>query len=320
MGLAREWAVALGSAINPSRTRPAPSDGETVSAIRAVETDLRRLATAGEGDVASAASRLSGLLYRLANADASVRDKARDALIAPLRLDLDRLRNMLRPERVTAQSVPPDLARDWVAPDGRARIEVLPAGDPNDTATSRRFAAAVLAIAPDVTGTPVWLIEAEHTVVRAFIEAGALAVLVIAVMLWIALRHFGDVLLTLVPLLVAGAVTLEVMVLLGEPLNFANVIALPLLLGVGVAFKIYYIMAWRAGRTNLLQSTLTRAVFFSALTTATAFGSLWLSDQPGISSMGKLMALALFCTLAAAVLFQPALMGPPRDDNARNVA
>jgi predicted RND superfamily exporter protein len=101
-------------------------------------------------------------------------------------------------------------------------------------------------------------------------------------------------------------------VLTGESLNFANVIALPLLLGVGVAFKIYYIMAWRAGRTNLLQSTLTRAVFFSALTTATAFGSLWLSDQPGMSSMGKLMALALLCTLAAAVLFQPALMGPPR--------
>jgi uncharacterized protein len=263
---------------------------------------------------------LSGLLDRLADADAAVRDKARDALIAPLRLDLDRLRNMLRPEHVTVQSVPLELARDWVAPDGRARIEVLPAGDPNDTAILQRFAAAVLAIASCVTGTPVWLIEAEHTVVRAFIEAGALAVLAIAVMLWIALRHFGDVLLTLVPLIVAGAVTLEVMVLTGESLNFANVIALPLLLGVGVAFKIYYIMAWRAGRTNLLQSTLTRAVFFSALTTATAFGSLWLSDQPGMASMGKLMALALLCTLAAAVLFQPALMGPPRGENARDAA
>jgi uncharacterized protein len=313
-------AAALGPAINPPATRPAPSDEETVGVIRAAVTDLRRLATAGGGDAAAAASRLSRLLDRLANADASARDKARDALIAPLRLDLDRLRDMLRPERVTAQSVPRELARDWVAPDGRARIEVLPGGDPNDTATSRRFAAAVLAIAPDVTGTPVWLIEAEQTVVRAFIEAGALAVLVIAVMLWIALRRFSDVLLTLVPLIVAGAVTLEVMVLLGEPLNFANVIALPLLLGVGVAFKIYYIMAWRAGRTNLLQSTLTRAVFFSALTTATAFGSLWLSKQPGISSMGKLMALALVCTLAAAVLFQPALMGPPRGDNARKAA
>jgi uncharacterized protein len=166
----------------------------------------------------------------------------------------------------------------------------------------------------------VWLIEAEHTVVRAFIEAGALAVLAIGILLWITLRHFRDVLLTLVPLIVAGAVTLEAMVLVGESLNFANVIALPLLLGVGVAFKIYYIMAWRAGRTNLLQSTLTRAVFFSALTTVTAFGSLWLSKQPGISSMGKLMALALVCTLAAAVLFQPALMGPPRGENARKAA
>ncbi|HYZ39128.1 MAG TPA: MMPL family transporter [Stellaceae bacterium] len=310
-------AAVLGPAINPSATHPAPSDGEIVAAIRAAVSELRRLATAAQGDAATAASRLSGLLDRLANADAAVRDKAGDALIAPLRLDLDRLRNMLRPERVTVQSVPPELARDWVAADGRARIEVLPKGDPNDTATLRQFAAAVLAIAPDATGTPVGLVEAEHTVVRAFLVAGALAVLVIAIMLWITLRHFGDVLLTLVPLIVAGAVTLEVMVLLGEPLNFANVIALPLLLGVGVAFKIYYITAWRAGRTNLLQSTLTRAVFYSALTTATAFGSLWLSEQPGISSMGKLMALALVCTLAAAVLFQPALMGPPRRD--RNV-
>jgi predicted RND superfamily exporter protein len=175
----------------------------------------------------------------------------------------------------------------------------------------------VLAVAPEAAGTPISLTAGERTVVWAFIEAGALAVVGIAIILWIVLRRFGDVLLTLVPLLVAGAATLEVMVLLGEPFNFANVIALPLLLGVGVAFKIYYILAWRDGHTNLLQSTLTRAVLFSALTTVTAFGSLWLSDQPGMSSMGKLMALALLCTMCAAVLFQPALMGPPRERKKR---
>ena len=109
----------------------------------------------------------------------------------------------------------------------------------------------------------------------------------IGIILFLALRRVGDVLLTLVPLLVAGLVTLELMVLFGLSLNFANVIALPLLLGVGVAFKIYYIMAWRSGRTNLLQSTLTRAVFFSALTTATAFGGLWLSPQPGLVQHGR---------------------------------
>ena len=151
-----------------------------------------------------------------------------------------------------------------------------------------------------------------NTIVRAFFEAGAWALISIAILLWIVLRRFGDVLLTLVPLLLAGVVTLELCVVLGMPLNFANIIALPLLLGIGVAFKIYYIMAWRAGQTGLLQSSLTRAVFYSALTTATAFGSLWLSSHPGTSSMGKLLALSLLTTLAAAVLFQPVLMGKPR--------
>jgi hypothetical protein len=108
-------------------------------------------------------------------------------------------------------------------------------------------------------------------------------------------------------------VTLEICVLIGLPMNFANIIALPLLLGIGVAFKIYYVTAWRGGQTKLLQSSLTRAIFFSAMTTATAFGSLWLSSHPGTSSMGKLLALSLVTTLAAAVLFQPALMGRPRD-------
>ena len=156
------------------------------------------------------------------------------------------------------------------------------------------------------------LFEAGNTVVRAFIEAGVFALAVITLLLWITLRRMADVLLTLVPLLVAVIVTLELCVALDIPLNFANIIALPLLLGVGVAFKIYYIIAWRSGKTALVQSTLTRAVIFSAMTQATAFGSLWLSSDPGTSSMGKLMALSLLCTMAAAVLFQPALMGRPR--------
>ena len=150
------------------------------------------------------------------------------------------------------------------------------------------------------------------TIVNAFILAGIYALVSIAILLWIVLKRFGDVLLTLIPLLVAGLITLEICVLIGMPLNFANIIALPLLLGVGVAFKIYYIMAWRAGQTDLLQSSLTRAVIWSALTTATAFGSLWLSSHPGTSSMGKLLALSLVTTMFAAVLFQPALMGKPR--------
>ena len=69
----------------------------------------------------------------------------------------------------------------------------------------------------------------------------------IALILFIALRRWTDVALTLVPLLVAIVVTLEICVAIELKLNFANIIALPLLLGVGVAFKIYYVMAWRRG-------------------------------------------------------------------------
>jgi predicted RND superfamily exporter protein len=175
-----------------------------------------------------------------------------------------------------------------------------------------RFVKAVQSVDPDATGEPIAIQESSDTVVKAFIEAGIWALLSISIILFVVLRRVTDVLLTLVPLLLAGLVTLEITVLIDLPLNFANIIALPLLLGLGVAFKIYFVMAWRAGTTNLLQSSLTRAVFFSALTTATAFGSLWLSNHPGTSSMGKLLALSLVCTLAAAILFQPALMGPPR--------
>jgi len=149
--------------------------------------------------------------------------------------------------------------------------------------------------------------------VRAFIEAGLWAFIAITILLWVVLRRFSDVLMTIIPLIVAGIVTLEICVLIGLPMNFANIIALPLLMGIGVAFKIYYVTAWRAGQVHLLQSSLTRAIFFSALTTGTAFGSLWLSSHPGTASMGKLLALSLVTTLAAVLLFQPALMGRPRD-------
>ena len=111
----------------------------------------------------------------------------------------------------------------------------------------RTFARAVLAVYPTAIGGPISILESGNTVVHAFLEAGAYALISIAILLWIVLRRFGDVLLTLVPLLLAGMVTLEICVLIGMPLNFANIIALPLLLGVGVAFKIYYIMAWRSG-------------------------------------------------------------------------
>jgi uncharacterized protein len=308
----RQSAATVVSSLNPQDVDPPPTDDATIASLTSTADLLANVAGTEQGPGPESARRLASALSRLAKTDPALRKQAETTIVEPLRISLERLRLQLEPQLITTETLPRDLAHEWVTPDGHARVRVLPKGDPDDTAVLRDFVASVLAIEPNATGEAVALYESRNTVVRAFMEAGIFALSAIAVLLWIALRRVGDVLLTLVPLLVAGVVTLECCVVFGLPLNFANIIALPLLLGVGVAFKIYYVMAWRAGKTALLQSALTRAVIFSAMTTATAFGSLWMSSHPGTSSMGKLMALALVCTMAAAVLFQPALMGPPR--------
>ena len=305
-------AAKIDAALNPEKVEPPPSDQDNIEDLSGTSESLLKSAASGDTAGADAARRLAGLLSKLAAAQPSARARAQSAIADPLRQSLSQLRQELRPRRVGMGTLPSEITREWVAPDGRYRVEVLPSGDPENTDTLRSFVTAVLDIAPDATGPAVSLFEAGKTVIRAFIISGVFALSAITVILFVALRRVGDVMLTLIPLLVAGMVTLELCVVFHLPLNFANIIALPLLLGVGVAFKIYYIMAWRAGKTGLLQSSLTRAVLFSAMTTATAFGSLWLSSNPGTSSMGRLMALALVCTMAAAVFFQPLLMGPPR--------
>jgi hopanoid biosynthesis associated RND transporter like protein HpnN len=312
LALIHAAAAAIDPSLNPKELEPHPTDPDTIAALSAVADRLAKNADNEQGAGPDAARRLSGLLAQLASADAAARARVEAAIVEPLRISLDQLRGQLKAQPISLATIPPDLTRDWLAADGQARVQVLPKGDPDDTDTLRKFVTAVLAVEPTATGPAVLLFEAGNTVVQAFVLSGIFALAAIFLLLLIALRRIGDVLLTLVPLLIAGVVTLELCVLIGLPLNFANVIALPLLLGVGVAFKIYYIVAWRAGKTGLLQSSLTRAVVFSAMTTATAFGSLWLSSHPGTSSMGKLMALSLACTMAAAVLFQPVLMGPPR--------
>ncbi|MGP8233126.1 MAG: MMPL family transporter [Methylovirgula sp.] len=297
---------------DPTRRIDPPSDADDVAEMNAAALQFDMTTKGLKGPGVDAARHLADLMRQLANASPGKRVAARALLLPPLNVMLEQLHRSLEAKPTTVADIPLSLRRDWVSADGQALISVAPAGDQDDNDVMKRFAKAVQAVAPNATGEPIAIQESGDTVIRAFIEAGIWALLSISVLLFIVLRRVTDVLLTLVPLLLAGVVTLELTVLLHMPLNFANIIALPLLLGLGVAFKIYFVMAWRAGTTNLLQSSLTRAVFFSAMTTATAFGSLWLSHHPGTSSMGKLLAMSLVTTLCAAVLFQPALMGPPR--------
>ena len=301
--------------MTPDELKPPPTSAETLEAIDETAKDLSGAAAGIDSPAAAQARRLSGVLTELANASPATTREVERMLVTPLLTTLQQVRDLLNAGRVTADSLPPELRSAWVAPDGEVRIEVAPKGDANDNAILRRFVEAVRKVAPQATGAPIFVVEAAATIVKAFFQAAAWSIASIAIILFVVLRRWVDVALTLVPLLVAIVVTLEICVATGLQLNFANIIALPLLLGVGVAFKIYYVMAWRAGEKNFLQLPLTRAVLFSACTTATAFGSLWFSHHPGTSSMGKLMALALATTLSAAVLFQPALLATQSKDN-----
>jgi hopanoid biosynthesis associated RND transporter like protein HpnN len=294
--------------LNPDPIDPAPTPAQTLEAINKTAADLATTAGSLDTPAAESARRLASALSALAKAAPATREEAERVLVTPLMTTLRQVRDLLSAEHVTVDTLPPALKSAWVAPDGEVRIEARPSGDGNDNSVLHRFVDAVRKVAPEASGAPIFIVEAAATIVKAFFQAAVWSLLSIALILLIALRRWQDVALTLVPLLVAVIVTLEICVAIGLKLNFANIIALPLLLGVGVAFKIYYVMAWRAGEHNFLQSSLTRAVFFSACTTATAFGSLWFSHHPGTSSMGKLMALSLVTTLSAAVLFQPALL------------
>jgi uncharacterized protein len=310
--LIKNAATKLAGAFDAKNAETPPTDAENIDALNEGADRLNEAAGNQKGPGADAARRLAGNLSKLAHGERSLRANAEQAFVWPLNVALANLQDSLKAEAVTRQTLPASIVESWIAPDGRARISIAPKADLGDLPAMRQFVTAATAIVPNATEGPIAILKAGDTIVHAFIEAGLWALGSIAVLLWLVLRRIGDVLLTLIPLALAGVVTLELMVLIGMPFNFANIIALPLLLGVGVAFKIYYIMAWRDGTTHLLQTSLTRAVIYSALTTATAFGSLWFSSHPGTSSMGKLLALSLVCTLAAAVLFQPILMGKPR--------
>jgi hypothetical protein len=294
--------------LNPFEVAPAPSDADIVVALRSTGARLRQL---GSGDPVS--RRLALAFSRLAAATPAQRAAFDAAVSQPLAVMLDSARASLQAQAVTRDTLPADLRRDWIAPDGRQRLQVFPSGDANDNATIRRFRAAVAGVTPAISGLPVATQAAAKTVAGAFVEAGVIAFALVSLLLFAVLRDVREVAFTLAPVVLSIFLTLGTCVVIGQPINFANIIAFPLLFGVGVAFHIYFVMAWRAGETALLESSLARAILFSAFATGAAFGALWLSAHPGTASMGKILMLSLAWTLVCALIFEPALLGPPRE-------
>jgi hopanoid biosynthesis associated RND transporter like protein HpnN len=293
----------LAPTLTPVSVAP-PPDGETIRRTLAATVQRLRVLDREPG-----AHRLADLLDQVQGRNDAFFGVLSRTLLSGLPPRLEALRDALSAEPVTLASLPASLIRDWIAPDGSARIQVFPAGDAGDTAVLSRFVDAVRSVAPGATGTAVTVRESAATIVRAFIEAGVLALVAICALLWLVLRRVGDVLLVLGPLLLSSLMTAITSVIAGPVLNFANVIALPLLLGIGVAFNIYFVVNWRRGVVGPLQSSTARAIVFSALTTMVAFGTLALSNHPGTASMGILLMVSLSFTLLNTLVTLPALLG-----------
>ncbi len=313
LALIEDASLLLDLTLNPFDIAAPPSDAETIAALAKTRDQLVRVAAGRTGAPADHARALAATIGKLGAAPPAVRQRAQDMLVKPLGVMLDQARAVLQASEVSRANLPPEIADDWLAKDGHARVQIFPKGDSNDNRVLARFTKAVRTIAPAATGVPVATQEAANTVAWAFVQAGIIALGLVSLLLYIVLRDVREVAFTLAPVVLSGFLTLGSCVVIGQPINFANIIAFPLLFGVGVAFHIYFVMAWRGGATDLLQSSLARAVLFSALATGSAFGALWLSAHPGTASMGKILMISLAWTLVCALIFEPALLGPPRE-------
>ncbi|GAB5467712.1 MAG: MMPL family transporter [Rhodospirillales bacterium] len=284
---------------------PPPDAAERLAAVGGLVAGLRAAPEQLVGPASGLAGALS-LFLEMPDRLAALET----ALIGDLPRELDTLRAALNSGPVSLSSLPVSLTSRYLAPDGRALLEIMPEADLRDPEARLAFVEAVLAVWPAAGGDAITLVAAGQAVIEAFVEASILAFALVACLVFLVLRRLDDVLAALLPLVLAALYCGGLAVLLGIQLNFANVIVLPLLFGLGIDSGLHLVARRReAPDAPLLDNATPRAVLVSALTTLASFGALSLSDHPGTASMGQLLTLALASVLVAVFLVLPALIG-----------
>ncbi len=309
--------LTLGGDMNLSETDSAPSPTQQLSAL----TDFQRLlsdyaaAHAEQSSAQNLLTQLNSLLDDLNQQteaeQASNIAQLQSRLLSSLPGRLDSLQLSLEAQAFNEDGIPAHISSRWKTADGRLRLDIKPAQDLNQNSHMEAFVDQVLRVAPAATDTPAIYVESSRAVVAAFNQAFISALLVIGILLLFLLDKKSDVLLVMYPLLLAGALTGAASVLIGMPINFANIIALPLLLGIGVDSGIHIVHRYRTAPPkdgNLLATATARAVLFSALTTTCSFGNLATSPHTGTASMGLLLTIGLLFTLICTLLVLPALL------------
>ena len=293
-----------------------PAKPVTADDIRAsmAKTHDAIMAVAGKLPKNSPLLSIAATLSQLQNASDDQVMAMNAAVTRFLPLELSRLADSLNAQPITVQNLPPEVARDWFLPDGQVRVEALPSAAAQTTKGLEAFVKAVQAIVPDAGGPAVSTVAAAETILGAFRSAAILAFAAIAIILALVFRNIRDTALVLATLALSVLLTALFAWAVGLHINYANIIALPLLRGVGVSFNVYFVMNFRAGVRRFLESSTAIAVLFSALTTGTAFGALAFSGDRGTASMGELLLLSLLAVLISTFVFLPAVLYELEED------
>jgi len=290
-----------------------PSAAEMEHALAELERKLTRLELSKDEGTATAARRLQSAMSRWQtnSRNDTALEELQFRLMAGFPGRMRALRESLGATPFGLEDLPEEVRTRWVADDGKARVQIYPKERIElDNDARYRFVEEVRTVAAEAIGEPVILVETERTVLRAFVEAAIIAVVAIALLLAVLIRNLRDVALIFAPLLLAALMTVAITVIIDLPFNLANIIALPLLFGLGVAGSLQLVMRERTvgGAAGALNSSTPRAVLFSALTTIGSFGTLALSSHLGIANMGLLLAIAITLSLVCTLVVTPALM------------
>ncbi len=297
--------------------------------IQRLKTALDQLSTELPSLDSDAARQLAGRLSQFQDSqpDTAAYSKLNRALVGLLPATLQRMQQALSVDQyVTVKDLPAQIHDRWVSDAGTHIVQIFPAVDTNSFTDVSELIEQVRAVAPQVTGMPVLQLRSGQAISAALRTALLLALAGITLVLLIILRSVADSARVMVPLLLGGLVTGAMLVLLGVPLNFANVVALPLLLGVAVDNGVHLVYRHRSGdmpaavhvrEGNVLRTTTARGIVFGALTTVLSFGNLMFSTHTGTASMGLLLALGLTLMVLATLLVLPALL--PRTDGGSRV-
>lgn len=307
-------ALLLVPALSVSERKRLPSIKDQQEALSALRKDLKQLATVTKNpNTRKSAQILSAAFKKLEQSgkiDRDVMAEMQNRLVSLLPKRLERLKQSLQPTPITLKALPETIRARFVASDGRVRMKIYPKENVRDRHALLKFVEDVRAVVPVATGAPVVIYESSRTVIDAFLLAASIAVSCITILLLVVLRNVRDAAFVFAPITLAALLTVAISVLIEMPFNFANVIVLPLLFGLGVASGIHFILRERdeAGSAGVLYTSTPRAVMFSALTTIGSFGSIALSSHPGTASMGVLLTIAITLTLVCTLLVLPALM------------